>query len=187
MFGVTSPSRSSSQLEVGACTGDASQKFTLANATRGYYAICSSSDTSKCLDIDESHGSPGGPAVQLYPFHGGSNELFKFNSDTTVTDRDAIPLCFASRAVVPPPAYSENYQVWAKPLPNAAVAVFVLSNGVTTPQAVPFTFTEVGLKATTATVRDVWGHKDLPDASGSFSTDSFGGVDSRFYVLTPKA
>ncbi len=34
-------------------------------------------------------------------------------------------------------------------------------------------------------VRDIWTRSDLGSFSQSFNTDSIGGHDSRFYLLTP--
>jgi hypothetical protein len=40
---------------------------------------------------------------------------------------------------------------------------------------------------TRARVRDIWAQKEVGVASGSLSTDRFGGHDSRFYVVEPLA
>lgn len=90
------------------------------------------------------------------------------------------------------PAFSEDVkiQVWAKPLPRGAVAVYVVSNadpGVA--QEVHIDFKVIGLAASAASVRCAYGHRDLGtvDAENGFLTDAIEGHDSRMYVFHPAA
>jgi hypothetical protein len=51
-----------------------------------------------------------------------------------------------------------------------------------------FTLAEIpGLAAgtTQVTVRDIWNHVDLPDVTGTMTTDLIAPGDSRFFLLTP--
>ncbi len=94
--------------------------------------------------------------------------------------------------------YSCDTQLWVKPLSKqngsvASVAVLLLSNSDPDPQEQKIKNTSytielewLGMKgAKGAHVRDVWAHKDLGMSASSFTTDSFGGHDSRLYVITP--
>lgn len=80
-------------------------------------------------------------------------------------------------------------QVWVKPQPQEAMAVFLLSQRDTTdPNAtVTINFKELNLTKSTYDVRDIWQHKDLGSATSFFTSDEFGGHDSRFYLLAPSS
>lgn len=82
------------------------------------------------------------------------------------------------------------FSLWAKPQPDGAVAVFLLSNqdSKVGGSAVAINFTRVGLSAAVnrVSVRDVWQQKDLGIFTGtSFVSSSIGGHDSRFYIFKP--
>ena len=82
------------------------------------------------------------------------------------------------------------FSLWAKPQPDEAVAVFLLSNQESNAggSAVAINFTRVGLSAAVnrVSVRDVWQQKDLGIFTGrSFISSSVGGHDSRFYIFKP--
>ena len=76
---------------------------------------------------------------------------------------------------------------------NGSVAILLLSNSDPDPQERKIKNTSytvelewLGMKgAKGAYVRDVWAHTELGTAVGSFTTDAFGGHDSRFYIITP--
>lgn len=93
-----------------------------------------------------------------------------------------------------PPNKFGPLQLWSKPQPGGAVAVFVQSTGTT--------WGNEGQAGATATiqlselpgmapgttkvkVRDIWGKQDLPDATKEVRTDPIDAGDSRFYLLTP--
>lgn len=76
------------------------------------------------------------------------------------------------------------YQVWAKPVKNDGVAVLVIAHNDNS-TAAAFSFEEIGLNATDATIRDVWGLKDLGSANTNFTTPVLESHDSGFYVFTP--
>jgi len=78
-------------------------------------------------------------------------------------------------------------QLWTKPQPNSTIAAFFFSyqdhpNEVT----LTVNFKELNITTTQASVRDLWLQKDLGVFTNSFTTDAFGGYDSRFYLFTPK-
>ena len=56
-----------------------------------------------------------------------------------------------------------------------------------TPANVTVTFSELGLDAAKAGVRDVWSRKDLADTEGNVLHVSVAPLDSVFVVLTPKS
>ena len=91
-------------------------------------------------------------------------------------------------------------QLWSKPQPNGAAAVFINNQGSTwgnnnagftvasfKPSELP------GLKQSAAgyTVKDLWNHTSLPGVQGkgdaSITTDAIHAGDSRFYLVTPVA
>jgi|EP01047_Picozoa_sp_COSAG01_P058496 hypothetical protein len=101
--------------------------------------------------------------------------------------------CFAPQHG--PPNKFGPLQLWSKPQPDGAVAVFVQSTGSTWGNAgqpgaaATIKLSELpGLAAgtTKVKVRDLWNHADLPDASdGEVVSDPIDEGDSRFYLLTP--
>jgi alpha-galactosidase len=70
------------------------------------------------------------------------------------------------------PTAGTTLQVWCKPLgtdfTNKAVALF---NNTNTTQSITVTWTNLGLQAGAARVRDLWGHADLGVFTNSFTTN----------------
>lgn len=64
--------------------------------------------------------------------------------------------------------YPPELQVWAKPLKDGSVAV-VLFNRATVPSAITAPWGRIGIKTRTATVRDLWAHKDMGTAEGHYT------------------
>lgn len=182
--GLCLDSSNRSQLALHTCSGSDAQTFFYASGAAGQYAEVFGSDNKSCVDVWEGEGSPGGPQVQLFgSCHQGRNELFTFEDGHL---KDQENMCLASREDLPPPIAGPSVvQLWAKPQPHGAVAALVLSSQTGQPNA---TFTvqlaELGLSGT-VTVRDIWAHADLGTATASFTTDAFGGHDSRFYLFSP--
>jgi hypothetical protein len=93
-----------------------------------------------------------------------------------------------------PPNLFGPLQLWSKPQPGGAAAVFINSQGSTwgnqqeqASTVASFKASEIpGLKQSSSyTVRDVWNHTDLPNANGNITTDPIAPGDSRMYLLTP--
>ena len=84
-------------------------------------------------------------------------------------------------------------QLWTKPQPGGAAAVFINNVGATWgdfPQVVPpqtIKLTDIGgIDATKAfKVRDIWNHADIAHVSGELVTPHIPEGDSLFYLLTP--
>ena len=142
------------------------------------------------MDVWAGHGLPGGPGVQMFNCHNASNQEFQFKDGRVV---EKAGLCFAVRRG----QYGSVVQLWAKPLPCKGcqkVAAFVASNqdvddSGNALQNFTYTFdlvTDLGLEqGKSVQVYDVWMQKTLGTHDGrTFSTDAFGGHDSRFYVFT---
>ncbi len=79
------------------------------------------------------------------------------NPEVIAVDQNSLGL---QAIMVAQPA--EGVQVWAKPLAHHGEYAVLLLNRTAAPAQVSVTWSEVGLKpSSTATVRDVWTHKDL--------------------------
>jgi len=61
------------------------------------------------------------------------------------------------------------YEVWAKPLADGSVAALLMNRGEDT-EKISVSFNDIGLGAS-ASVRDLWAHKDLGTFTGSFTAD----------------
>lgn len=183
--GSTCLDYSSSQLELQPCNGQSTQKFTYSGSGSTAGALCVPGSNARCLDVYEGQG----PLLQLYGFHNGTNELFVFTSDGFMQDKDNV--CIAARNTTPTPDPSpvgENVvQLWTKPQPNGAMAVFFISSQDSTGKNSSYTvtFKELNITTSSASVRDIWQHKDLGVFQNQFTTDVFGGLDSRFYLVSP--
>jgi fibronectin type 3 domain-containing protein len=87
------------------------------------------------------------------------------------------------------PVAGSTLQVWCKPLgtdfTNKAVALF---NNTNTTQSITVTWTNLGLQAGPATVRDLWAHADLGVFTNSFTTNvpSHGTVLLKVTGVAPK-
>jgi alpha-galactosidase len=65
------------------------------------------------------------------------------------------------------------------------VAVVLLNSGSDTAD-LSFNFKDIpGVTATSFTVRDLWAHKDMGSATGSFTAKAIASHDCAFLVLTP--
>ena len=64
--------------------------------------------------------------------------------------------------------YPPALQVWAKPLKDGSVAV-VLFNRATVPSAITADWGRIGIRTRTATVRDLWAHKDMGTAERHYT------------------
>ena len=85
-------------------------------------------------------------------------------------------------------------QLWFKPQPGNAAAVFIQNTGNTWgshgQDQVPLTIELAELPGVdpsmTYKVRDIWKHADLPSITKELVTDYINLGDSRFYLLTPE-
>ena len=77
---------------------------------------------------------------------------------------------------------SNDVQIWHKPQPNSSVAVLVI-NAHTNSVNATVTLAELNMSES-CTVRDVWQHQDLGQATRTVST-LVGPTDSQFLLLAP--
>jgi hypothetical protein len=165
-----------SQLTVAQCTQSPTQQFVHQGPNT---PICLQNDLTSCLDISDA--GPEGPKVQMYTYHDGTNEKFTFEAETLHDDNT---YCLATRSAVPDPQDAIVAEIWAKPQPNSQMAVLVITNMDSSQQNQTFTieFSDLGLSGEHEVV-DIWHHRSLGSFTDQFVTDSFGGHDSRFYLL----
>ena len=85
-----------------------------------------------------------------------------------------------------PLANGTSVQVWSKSLSNNKVAAFFISNQTMFASYTTYSINlnELNITSGSASVRDVWLHKDLGTVKNQLVTDPFGFHDSRFYILT---
>jgi len=82
-------------------------------------------------------------------------------------------------------ANSSGLEVWAGPLSDGSVAALLLNRSPSR-AVITANFADIGLKASTASVRDLWAHVDL----GAYSQQFTAAVDSHDVVvvkITPSA
>ena len=120
--------------------------------------------------------------VQLYNCNGGDNQKFSFKNGALSTAHSHR--CIASR--VTSPGGGTTAQIWAKPQPDGAVAVFVLNAAAHDDIEVTINFADVGLAPdATVNVRDVWARADVGQARGKYSPPPIGAHDSALLMLSP--
>eukprot|EP00658_Telonema_sp_P-2_P036208 TRINITY_DN26237_c0_g1_i1.p1 TRINITY_DN26237_c0_g1~~TRINITY_DN26237_c0_g1_i1.p1 ORF type:complete len:560 (+),score=92.76 TRINITY_DN26237_c0_g1_i1:54-1733(+) len=111
--------------------------------------------------------------------------VFHPNKTLTLTNNSfpAARRCIRASVV---PNTGSPVQVWAKPLPNKAVALFGLNSGMysTGDMQLELSFELLGLDARLAKVRDVWQHADNGTV-GERIDITIPALDSVFLVLTP--
>jgi alpha-galactosidase len=89
------------------------------------------------------------------------------NAEIIAIDQDAMGLqgAMVSHQVVTATGMEKDVSIWAKPLNESGARAVVLLNSGPTPQDITVQFKDVGLRAGSAKVRDLWAHADR----GSFS------------------
>ncbi len=117
-------------------------------------------------------------AIMASPLITG-NDLTTMSETTkeTLTNVEVIavnqdPLGYQGRVVATP---SANLEVWSKNLEGTnrrAVALFNRGNGS---QAMTVQWSDIGIPAGAATVRDLWAHQDLGSFTGSYTADNVEG------------
>ena len=82
----------------------------------------------------------------------------------------------------------DQVQVWAKPQPDGALAVFVVNpspSGKATAVSVDFATLGLPPSVTAAKLRDIWARQDVGTTTGATLTASVEPLDSAFFLLTP--
>jgi alpha-galactosidase len=85
------------------------------------------------------------------------------NTDVIAVDQD--PLGVQGKVVATP---STNLQVWAKKLSGTNTVAAVLLNRGSSSASITAQWTDLGIPAGAATVRDLWSHTDLGSFNGSY-------------------
>lgn len=162
------------ELQIKPCDGSNAQKFTYEGKT------LKAADGS-CVDANDwTKGN-----VWLYKCNGGTNQQIEFSNDGTVCDAcgESRKRCFEVTPSDPSGGSSGGkVQVWAKPQPGGAVAMLII-NPTTDAYAADVALSDIGIKAASAHMRDIWAQKDL-----GVVKDLKAGVpslDSVFYLVTP--
>merc|ERR1712150_155302 len=111
-----------------------------------------------CVDVYNSEG----PVVQIYSCGKGKcNQQFVFNK-TLFHDTCGKEKCIAISDQ--DPRDGTDLQIWAKPLPKGAMAVFVLNSYVTQPYQVEISLALLNMTGSVS-VRDIWLRKNLGSVS----------------------
>merc|ERR1712217_965578 len=87
------------------------------------------------------------------------------------------------------PTIAPSFQYLYKPLTadGTKTAVLLMNQG-NAPVDLTLDFADVpGLKCTTCKVRDIWNHKDLGSASGSFVAKNVGSHDCAFLIISSES
>jgi len=142
--------------------------------------------TAKIWDVISNTEALG--VNQAYFGHSGTR-FAASNKMVTMTDA-VIEACISGTGECKLDEDRERYeasasQMFYKPLSfdGSKVAV-LLMNADDATDTLAVTFSDIpGFKATSATVRDIWGHKDLGVSKGTFST-SVDSHDAAFVILT---
>jgi len=169
-----------SELTTRPCTGASSQSFAYDTTTleiRG--------QDGRCVDVYNF----AGPVIEMYSCNNGCNQKWQFTSDKLMKDTCTSgsghdPRCASAESGSP--SGTGVLQVWAKPQPKNAMAIFVINGANEAPaQVVTLTFKTFNMTSSSYAARDIWNHKDLGTFSTQFVTDAINGYDSRFYLFTP--
>jgi hypothetical protein len=193
-FGAAASQANSKQVMLAACDGSAGQQFVVESSGNLHGAT---GGKKLCVALENFEG----PGVVMWSCNTGENEEFAFDATDgslcSKGDSAHAARCLVPRTTNPrppsPPSASPTMQIWAKPQPDGAVAVLVINNyevgAAGNNQTVTIDFADVRFKSAGAsTVFDIWAEKTIaPVAAGatSFTTDSFGAHDSRFYLISP--
>lgn len=144
--------------------------------------------TKNCIAI---HNIVGNYPVWYSCNTNNGNEQFKIVDGTLCSDNG---YCLQAKASSPGGGGGgggmQSLQLWAKPQPAGGTAVLVLNHNDPddTTQGnltATFSFAEVGFTpiAGSSKITNVWSGKSVPLSGTNFTTDAFGGYDSRFYLL----
>lgn len=187
-----------------------SQQFTL--ESNGNLHLTSGS--KECFAVYALNG----PAMVSFRCNGGSNEEFIFDqAKGTICSKNGY--CFASRLKPPSGSggvtgqvcldcevivvdLSTRSQVWAKPQPNGATAVFVVNNSdevrpllvrpLVVAKQIPssqthtfeFALSDFNFTKSSASVFDIWNQKSIGTSGATYTTDPVESHDSRFYIFS---
>jgi hypothetical protein len=166
------------QLLLKPCSGAASQQFAH-NVSAQATAFLPAGQPGQCIDVWAGNGPPGGPALQIYSCHLPTHNQQFLVAGGSISNGDS--LCFSSRSASP-----GQMSHFYKPMSwDGSKMAVLLMNVDSAPQDVGFAFADVpGLKGSQCQVRDVWAHKDLGSATGSYTAAQVASHDSAFLLLT---
>jgi len=175
----------SHELTMEPCTNNVSQQFVFDNVwgtVRAPKFPDNSGKLNGCLDISGKVG----PIVQLTRCYGQPNDFFDFRSSGVWADRGGAEP-YPKRCMQVENGVSIEAQLWAKPQPGGAVAVFAFNAGTAASASFEIDLVhDLGLQVRrNYSVRDIWAHKDMLAVHGALSTGVIANHDSRFYVLKP--
>ena len=111
-------------------------------------------------------------AIMAAPLIAGNDLRSMSNATkTTMTNADVIaidqdPLGAQGQLVASP---ATNLQVWSKTLSGTNIRAVALFNRGSTAASITVQWTQLGLPAGAATVRDLWSHTDLGNFTGSYT------------------
>jgi len=114
--------------------------------------VSNSTITSRMNDLCVDVWNNEGPVVESWPCNGGKNQ--KWSYDPVKKTLMSLGKCLTTQRP------EELVEAWMGPLADGTYAV-VIVNRASLAQKATFTFSELGLKASKVTLRDLWQHKDL--------------------------
>jgi len=106
-----------------------------------------------CVDVWNGQG----PVVESWPCNGGDNQKWKYDESTHTLQ--SLGMCLTTQPD------EELVEAWTAPLSDDSYAV-VIVNRANSEQTAKFAFTDIGIEAKKASLRDLWEHKDLGGAYG---------------------
>lgn len=169
------------------CTANNSQLFRWDMGTgeiRAPFYLNNEGKLNGCFDVSGKYG----PNVQLTKCYGQPNDWFDLSVDGVWSDRGSDQT-YPPRCMEPEHGLFTDGQLWAKPQPGGAVAVFAFNAGAQEP--VSFTinlFKDLGLPAGASyMLRDVWARRDISVIQDTLDITAIAFHDSRFLLLTPQA
>eukprot|EP00928_Gymnodinium_smaydae_P012041 TRINITY_DN14393_c0_g8_i1.p1 TRINITY_DN14393_c0_g8~~TRINITY_DN14393_c0_g8_i1.p1 ORF type:complete len:574 (-),score=60.91 TRINITY_DN14393_c0_g8_i1:567-2246(-) len=174
----------SKKLTLEPCTGNVSQQFVHDNKTGAIHVPHypnNQGELNGCVDIVAKTG----PGMQLTKCYGQPNDVFFFSEDGVWSDQEHGGV-YPRRCVQVEHGYASEAQLWMKPQPNGAAAIFAFSTGSWPSVSFEVDLVKLGLTdGMRYAVRDIWNHVDLAQVSGKLSTGAISNHDSVFYLLTP--
>ena len=163
------------EVRLNPCSGASTQTFTYDTQQETIVGY-----NGDCMDVYDYSG----PVVQPYQCNQGQNQKYTFKADGTLVA--GCSQCIASRHYNPLTA--GLVQVWGKPMKGGAWAVLVINalpRAFGEKQTVIIPLSLLNITAS-ASVRDLWNHKDLGLVYKQIVTDPIQGHDSVFLFVQPE-
>lgn len=199
-LGVGQFGRHKGKVVLGPCASPLTLNQTWSIAANGNLGQAVSNFT-ECLTLANGRG----PEVELFRCKPGKNEEFNFSKSNATLCSSTVPhaplnhydvKCLAARNTAPDGNSGDGtMQLWAKPQPNGAVAVFLLnnlpvgsSNVSATISLAELNFSHGTSAGASSSVFDVWAGKALPPlpaGSTELHTTAIGSHDSALLLITP--